>query len=98
MGLLYHIHKKEALNVIIDVVKDMNSELFLQSIDSIKIKSQTEFGSKFDFYYKDTALEDIEISMIGEYQVYNASLAIYTILILKEKNLINITDDQLTRV
>ena len=87
--------EEEALNVIIDVAKDMNSELFLQSIDSIKIKSQTEFGSKFDFYYKDTALEDIEISMIGEYQVYNASLAIYTILILKEKNLINIADDQL---
>ena len=72
----------------------MNSELFLQSIDSIKIKSQTEFGSKFDFYYKDTALEDIEISMIGGIKS-TMHLCYLHNLNIKEKNLINITDDQL---
>lgn len=87
--------EQEALEVLIDVSGEKNSELNLMAVENINVKSETEFGSIFDFRYGDRLLENIETSMVGHYQVYNASLAIYTILILREKGLIDITDDQI---
>jgi len=33
--------------------------------------------------------------MLGVYQIYNATLAITTLLVLREKNLVNITDEEI---
>ncbi len=54
-------------------------------MEKIKINKLDEFGSVFDFEFNDKIYNDIEISLLGEYQVYNATLAMYTLLILKEK-------------
>lgn len=87
--------KKEALDVLVDVSKEMNADLNLFSLNNIKINRETEFGSNFDFQYKDEVLKDIQISMIGEYQIFNASLAITTLLVLRKKGLINITNESI---
>ncbi|WFA09903.1 folylpolyglutamate synthase/dihydrofolate synthase family protein [Tissierella sp. Yu-01] len=87
--------EQEALEVIKKVAKEMNSEFYLDPIENIKIKEETEFGSIFDFKYKDQHLKNIKISLLGHYQVYNASLAIVTLLILREKKLVNITDEEI---
>ena len=87
--------EEEAWNVLMDVARKNNAEIYLEPTKNINIKSQNEFCSKFDFIYKDIVLEGIETSMIGHYQIYNACLAIYTILLLREKNLVNITNKQI---
>jgi dihydrofolate synthase/folylpolyglutamate synthase len=85
----------EALQVLKEVSDEMNAELFVAPIENVKIKEETEFGSVFDFRYKDELLENVKISMLGEYQIYNASLALTTLLILREKKLISITNESI---
>lgn len=85
--------KDEALQVLKEVSNDMNAELHIAPVENIRIKEETEFGSVFDFSYKDEILENIKVSMLGEYQIYNASLALTTLLVLRDKKLIDITDE-----
>lgn len=83
---------KEALKVIKDVSRDRNAEFHLCPIENIKIKKLTEEGSIFDFNYEDIYFEELKVSMLAEYQVYNASLALTTLLILDKKGLLNISE------
>lgn len=83
--------EEEVIEVLNDVSKDMEAELIFSTKD-IDIIEETEYGSRFNYKYKDNSFKDLKISMIGEYQIYNASLAITSILVLREKGLIKITD------
>lgn len=57
--------------------------------NEIEILSSDEFGSKFNFRdYK-----NVEISLIGEHQIYNASLALMVLDSLKEKY--NLNDEKI---
>lgn len=87
--------EEEAIKVLKDITSEMEGEFYLDPVESIQIKSQTEYGSTFDFTFDGEKLEDIKISMLGEYQVYNASLAITTLLLLRKKGLIEITNQDL---
>lgn len=87
--------KQEALEVIESEAKLKNAELYKFPMENISIKSVTEYGAIFDFNYNNEILKDIEISMIGEYQIYNASLALTTLLVLREKGLVKITDEEI---
>ena len=87
--------EKEALNVLNNISRDMNAEFYLDPVENIIIKDQTEFGSVFDFKFKDQLFKDIQISMLGEYQAFNATLAIVTLVILREKGLLEITNEQI---
>lgn len=89
--------EEEALLVLEKVSKEMNSEIIITPTENIVIKEENEFGSIFDYRYKDNYLKDIKISLIGEYQIYNASLAITTLLVLREKGLIEIEDEEIHR-
>lgn len=85
----------EALNVLKDVAKEMDASFYITPTENIKIKEESDYGSVFDFKYKSIALENLKISLIGEYQVYNASLAITTLLILRENNLLDISNESI---
>ena len=85
----------EALLVLKQIAKEMEADFYLDPVENITIKEQTEYGSNFDFVYNDNILKDIKITMLSEYQIYNASLAITTLLVLREKNLIKITNDEI---
>ena len=87
--------KEEVLNVLESVAKENNSEFYLCNIDNIRNIKTRENGSVFDFIFKDIELNNLEIEMVGEYQVYNAALALTTVLILKENNLLNISQDEI---
>ncbi len=88
---------KEALKLIEKEVEIRNAELNIFPIENVIIKSIREDGAIFDFKYKDETLNDLKISMLGEYQVYNASLAISTLLELRRKALINISDEEIKK-
>lgn len=86
---------EEALKVIKEVVEDKNSEFNLCPMENIDIKEISDVGAIFDFHYGDIVMKDIKISMIGEYQVYNATLALTSLLVLRNKGLLKISDDQI---
>ena len=89
--------KQEVLAVIQEEVKLRNSELFRFPMENINIKKITEFGTTFDYSYNGNTIKDIEISMLGEYQIYNASLAVTSLLVLRNKALIKISDDEIKK-
>lgn len=85
--------KAEALGVLESVTKEMNGELYISP--QIEILDKSELGSSFNYQYKDTQLKDVKISMLGEYQAHNAALAITTLLLLRDRGLINIKDEHI---
>ncbi|NLY45082.1 MAG: bifunctional folylpolyglutamate synthase/dihydrofolate synthase [Tissierella sp.] len=85
----------EAGDVIKDVAASLDSEIYISKNHNIGIIQESDTGNIFNYRYNNHYLESIKISMIGEYQVYNASLAITTLLVLRDKGLIDITNDQI---
>lgn len=83
------------------VIKNISGEKNCQyssfSKEDISIIEESYRGSSFNFKYRGLSYEDIEISMIGTYQIYNSALAIATIQELNRANLLSISKDALYR-
>lgn len=86
---------EEAVVVIKEVVAEKNAELYFSPNEKIRIKEENEFGSIFDYTDGKYKMDNLKISMIGEYQVYNASLAVTALLVLREKGLLKISDEEI---
>lgn len=86
---------EEALKVLRQISQEMNADFNLVELDNIIIQDESYLGSSFDFKYKDELLKDIKISMLGEYQIYNASMALTAILLLRDKGLLKIDDESI---
>lgn len=84
--------QEEANQVIKKVCLEKSAELVEYSMENIQIKDVGEFGGIFDFQYKNSIYENLKITLIGKHQIYNASLALMTILILKDRGLIDIEE------
>lgn len=82
----------EADRVIKKVVHEKNAKLTIVPTDSIEIVSTSEFGSKFNFKYKENSFCDLEIQLLGIHQIYNAATALTTILALNEKGEISVSE------
>ena len=63
-------------------------------VDNLKID---EFSSSFDLSFKDHKIEDIELNLLGYYQVHNAMLAIAGVLELVDKNIIDISYEEMKK-
>jgi len=87
--------QEEAIRVIKQVCSEQLAELVEYSMDNTRIKELGEYGGRFDFRYKDTLYKDFMIGLIGEHQIYNASLALMTLLTLRDRDLIDIDDNQI---
>ncbi|MDR7870411.1 MAG: folylpolyglutamate synthase/dihydrofolate synthase family protein [Tissierellaceae bacterium] len=86
---------KEAADVIEEVAELSNAKLYISKNDNIEITKESDLGNTFNYRYENEYFESIKTTMIGEYQVYNASLAITTLLVLREKGLIDITNEHI---
>lgn len=86
---------EEVLGIIKKEVELKKGKLYRFLMEDISIKEVTEYGTTFDFNYGDQVIKGINISMLGEYQIYNASLAATTLLVLRDKGLVEITDDHI---
>lgn len=72
---------EEARQELKKVSKEKSSYFNEFSLDEVKLISSDEFGNKFDF----RSHKDVEISLIGEHQALNASLALMVLDFLKEE-------------
>lgn len=87
--------QEEVLKVLKSKAIEEGAEFLECPMKDISIKELNDNGAVFDFKYGDSLYENITINLLGEYQVYNATLALYTLLKLKEKNLVSITVEQI---
>ena len=85
--------KEEALEVLQKVSKEKEAELIICPMDKIKIAKLNDCGAIFDFEYNGNTIKNIKINLLGEHQVYNAALALTTILNLRDRDLIKISDE-----
>ena len=93
--VISYTQQQEALEVLKKVSEEQNAQFIQCPMNDIIIKSIDEFGSIFDFRYNNKIYKDIKISMLGKYQICNAILALCTLLTLRDKNLLNITDNEI---
>lgn len=87
--------EEAVLGVLKKAAEEKNSRFYLCPVENISIKEMNSYGSIFDFSYNGLSIEDIRISMLGKHQIYNACLAITTVLVLREKGLIQVTNDEI---
>lgn len=72
---------EEARQELKKISKEKSSSFNEFSLDEVKLISSDEFGNKFDFRNH----KNVEISLIGEHQALNASLALMVLDSLKEE-------------
>ena len=87
----------KVLKIIEDEARKKESKFYSYKeikVDNLKID---EFSSSFDLSFKDHKIEDIKLNLLGYYQVHNAMLAIAGVLELIDKNIINISYDEIKK-
>lgn len=84
--------QSDAMIEIEKAAKNTNSKLFYCPMENITIKEKSDTGNVFDFDYGDFHFKNLKISLLGEYQIYNATMAMYTLLKLRELGRIKISD------
>src|SRR5699024_1576904 len=89
--------KEEAKKVIEEIVKEKDGKLYFYNENNVSIIKETDNGNIFNYNYKDKEIKDIKTSMIGEYQIYNASLAITVLMVLRDKGLIKISNEEISK-
>ncbi len=80
-----------ALNVLKDISKEKNSKLEILDIGDIKNIEQKKYYSIFSY----GGIENIKINMVGNYQVYNASLSLLALNNLINRDIIKIDKEKI---
>ena len=88
-------YSEETRKVIEKVCQEKNAELMVCPMESLELIKLTDQGSAFNFKFMDTIYKNVEISLLGQHQVYNAALALTAILLLRKKGLVNISDHEI---
>lgn len=87
----------KVLKIIEDEARKKESKFYSYKeikVDNLRID---EFSSSFDLSFKGHKIEDIKLNLLGYYQVHNAMLAIAGILELIDKNIIDISYDEIKK-
>ncbi len=89
--------KVDVLQVLENESKNKNANFVLCDMKNLTIKEVSNEGGIFDFKYKNKVYSKLKINMLGEFQVYNAVLALTTILQLRERGLVKVTDNEIRK-
>ena len=87
----------DAMEVIEEVSNEKEAELVICPMENVEIVQLTEYGGAFNYKYNNKLYSNIEVSLLGKHQVYNATLALTTILILRDRGFISIEDDDIRK-
>lgn len=89
--------KDEAAQVIKDVCKEQNAEYVEVDFDSINVKKSDVSSQIFDCVIGDEKFEDIEIQLIGDHQVLNATLALTVLKSIRDKRGVKLSDEAIKK-
>ncbi len=88
--------QEEALNVIKNKCFEMDSELYIASSDNLKFESVVNDDKPYQLLkYNDEI--DILLPLLGEHQIINLSVAMKTIEVLNNRNITDISIDNITK-
>ncbi|WP_449537145.1 bifunctional folylpolyglutamate synthase/dihydrofolate synthase [Ferdinandcohnia sp. Marseille-Q9671] len=92
------VDQQEAIRVIRKTASEMNSP-FYQVREDFKVEGHTQKqnGEMFTVRTSDKVLENIQITMKGTHQVYNASLAVMVIQLLQKNRKVNVVENDLRK-
>lgn len=93
--IISYPQEEEAFKVIKEVSLEKKAELILCPMENVEITYLGQDGGVFNFKYNNQIYKDIEISLIGKHQIYNATLALMTMLVMRDKGLFHLTDEQI---
>ena len=85
----------EAEMVLGEVAYEKGADFVKLPHENIRIITSTYQGSAFDLTYKGAVYENLKISMLGDYQITNAALAVTTLLELRDRGILKFTEAQL---
>lgn len=85
----------ESEKVLRSVSIENGAEYIAVDQNSVTIKEQTDRGSIFDYSWKGETLKNIKISMLGEYQIFNAATAVTCLLELRRRGHVKFDDQHL---
>lgn len=93
--VLSYPQDEEAIEVIKKVARERKAELTICPMENVEIVELNDFGGVFNYRYNNKQYNNIEISLLGEHQVYNAALALTAVLMMRDRGDLNITDDEI---
>ncbi|WP_058485813.1 bifunctional folylpolyglutamate synthase/dihydrofolate synthase [Defluviitalea phaphyphila] len=85
--VLYFPNNK-VYNIIKDICKDLDSSFNYVSYMDVKYINQSIKGTTFSIKTDKYVYNNLEISLIGEHQIYNTALVLLVVEVLKEKGII----------
>lgn len=85
----------EAEEVIKKVARERNSSLKEVPLENIDVLEISNKGSVYNYHYKNERFENINIKLLGDYQIYNSVVALTTILELRKSGEIKISDEEI---
>jgi len=88
--------RDEAKNVILNRAKEMNSKVYIEGVDfkSYNINLSRE-KTIFSYISENYNFENLELKMLGKYQISNSSLAIKTLELIESKGFVKIDERKL---
>ncbi|AKL94289.1 tetrahydrofolylpolyglutamate synthase/dihydrofolate synthase FolC [Clostridium aceticum] len=85
--------REEAMEVVKQVAKEKNSQLFVVNYDTLKIHHSAIEEQQFSVEILGKKYEDVVITLAGPHQVYNCCTALTAIEVLKAHRNIEISDE-----
>lgn len=85
--------KEEAMKVIEEVCTQQHSKLRVAAIDRIELLAYDEEGQRFHTYYGEEKFENLSITLLGEHQTQNATVALTALKVLMEEHQIHISQE-----
>jgi len=79
---------KDVENTIKGICSEKNAPLYFSATDGINVKSQDIAGSVFDLKNNLVNYEDVKISLLGDYQLLNASEVLLAFKAMKDNGLV----------
>ena len=86
---------EEALKALLEKAEEKNANFIICPMSNIKIHELNDRGAVYDFQYDSHKFDKLVINLVGKHQVYNSVLALTTILELRDKGIINISNEEI---
>ncbi len=95
--VLTYPQAEEALNTIREVAEKRGATLEVCPMENVEILRLDESGGAFNYRYNGKYYDNLEISLIGKHQVFNATLALTALVMLKDRGMVDISEEALRR-
>lgn len=93
--LVLYPQKDEAREVVLKVAEEKDVEVYEINTTDVKVKGTSLFGQDMDMNILGESFKDLKISLIGDHQSRNALTAATTLKLLSDKNLADISHEDI---